>query len=849
MADEIKSSGERSVESLNDSFKGLPANVQEVVDAGVKSQKDKINKATENANQLADSIGKIRDSASKKHRQLTDAENQYILNAQRQMNQYEVDALNLSSKEKRTILEALNTDAVSLTESQRYQVINALSQSFETELNAYNKQAKKIAELRKQGALDGPDYNAAMEVLDANFAKSTDNMVANMYKVMKAQGLTKYEMNNLFTSMGTTLKHAEEVANKSSDVMKVSLSAVADTASKMSKGTRKAGEDWNAIVLNPKTGEVKTNLQQVLNETAKSQEGWAKLFFAAKKAKIDSNAKAMIGVAALQNGIWDHMEWKDKKAMIATNTDREIAKTLTMNGTWKKLDLKTKEAIITAKGGKELSETLLKAGVWNELSLKNMKAMVVSKGTKSLIDTLDYLGRWQKLTPKEQQAIVSAKGGGELADLLIQFGQWKILDLESKQALVVTKGTDGLMEALDQMGIWDSLTPEEQSAIIKTPGKKELADLIVKYDAWGELDDVTKQALINSEPFMTQLQYLATKGNDFTAGRLVKEIGGDATGFDNMVSDISEKAKNIENNPVKKSVLVDKTQADKDLEALINPPYFQKPATVVAAADTKTADGKIDKTQGKADKLNKTKAMPQVDVNAHGSLKKVTDITKAIKDIPKSKKPNVDLNGHNSARKAKSISTEIGKIKGKTVDVYLNTYKTTYTKTTKRKNAHGTRDFEGGLSWVGDGKRKEVVYQPQSQTLFATPATDTLMDLERHSIIWPSIERFNKEFGELGLNAPKFAHGTANRVVETAKQIPSIVRNNTTVINNNAGGFDSIVEAVSAAVIKALGNVQPVLNTTVYGKLDTATARSWAKTMAVEFDRERRRGTAMEGGV
>ena len=53
--------------------------------------------------------------------------------------------------------------------------------------------------------------------------------------------------------------------------------------------------------------------------------------------------------------------------------------------------------------------------------------------------------------------------------------------------------------------------------------------------------------------------------------------------------------------------------------------------------------------------------------------------------------------------------------------------------------AKGTKDHPGGLAIVGDGGRSEMILS--NGVLFKTPATDTLIDLPAHSVVYPD---FNK---------------------------------------------------------------------------------------------------------
>lgn len=58
--------------------------------------------------------------------------------------------------------------------------------------------------------------------------------------------------------------------------------------------------------------------------------------------------------------------------------------------------------------------------------------------------------------------------------------------------------------------------------------------------------------------------------------------------------------------------------------------------------------------------------------------------------------------------------------------------------------AKGTQDHPGGLAIVGDAGRSEIVRTPGGG-MYKTPATDTLVNLPKHSVVYPSIEAAMKD--------------------------------------------------------------------------------------------------------
>jgi|GEM_PF-6487368 len=56
------------------------------------------------------------------------------------------------------------------------------------------------------------------------------------------------------------------------------------------------------------------------------------------------------------------------------------------------------------------------------------------------------------------------------------------------------------------------------------------------------------------------------------------------------------------------------------------------------------------------------------------------------------------------------------------------------------KYREGTKDHPGGLAWVGDGGKSELIVTPEGR-MIETPSTDTLVDLPRHSMVFPDAKK------------------------------------------------------------------------------------------------------------
>lgn len=732
MATEITESGKKSTDALDKSLKGLPQNIANIVKEGAADRKAQINEAVSDAQSLSSKITKIQQKASSEKRSLTAEEKQFMLNSQRQMNADEINSLNISNSQKKLALKALNSDILNMSKQQQTEVEGTLVNSLKTQYDKYQQQSTKLKGLWKSGAIDTLTYQDAINQLDKNYSAATDNMAGSMYKLMVSQGKDVATITMTLAQFGISYDQAKQAAENMSTSSSKSLSMVADTASKMSGESRKAGQAWNDLVLDPKTGEVKTNLQETLNDAAKTNEGWSSMIFAVKNAKINSNAKAMVGVAAIQNGIWDNLTWQDKKAMIASNAGDTIVKSLTANGTWNKMTFAQKSAILQAKGGSEVADIIAKAGLWNKLSLQDKKALVATSGTKGLIDTLDKFGVWNQLSPKDQQAIVQTKGAPALADLVLKYGAWNNLPEKTKNLLI--KNDDA---------------------------RKKLVDAGVLTDVYNKKSIVKKTVKAENTDFMSKLKN-GNKAIDNLNNKkvLTKNLKGNASSIQNA-SRASLTAQNNHNN---------KKVNTKNLKG--------NASSVVRSAGQSTAAVSRHNAKSVSTKQLKGNAS-NVITNTNNGLAKIGQFNgKGVNT--KNLKANDNASGPASC--ASSAVDNFSRKKSHTVTLttIINTVKNIFT---KKKKALGSQNFEGGLAVVNDqtgATFRERIDYPDGTSEIPT-GRNVVRYIPKHSRIIPA-----RMTARMHPGLPQFANGLNipdNAEILTATEMASrsISQSNITV--------------------------------------------------------------------
>ncbi|MDR2976855.1 MAG: phage tail tape measure protein [Streptococcaceae bacterium] len=215
----------------------------------------------------------------------------------------------------------------------------------------------------------------------AEKALSTKSRVNPKTGAEASEALTQIQKE--FEKYGTTV---EEVAKKIEKAGKTGASQIdllAKSTSKMSQDTADANKAWNGMVLDPKTGEIKTNLPEVLQDSIKTPEGWANMQFILKNAKLTSNAKEKVAEAIIASGLWDQLTPKEQKLLV--NSSPAIA------------------AITSSKDN---------LNAWNEMpaELKQMLAdnsdFMNKKGVAA-----GALESWNALTPEQKKLLAEDKTG------------------------------------------------------------------------------------------------------------------------------------------------------------------------------------------------------------------------------------------------------------------------------------------------------------------------------------------------------------------------------------------------------------------------------------------------------
>lgn len=448
-----------------------------------------VNKAeVQQAQKKVDAINQILTNASKNNRNLSNEERQFIANNYKLLSQDQLKAAGFSKKQRLAIETAYQADMSKLNYKDLSKRQETLQTALKDEKSAYEKQVESLKTIY---AKNPQALKASMDKLNKEYKQSTDTLVTGLAKVFQAQGKDISQLSEVWKAYGYTTDEVLSLVN-------TSVKASSDNLDLLAKGTSEADMAWNALALDPKTGEVKTNMAETLVDMAKTDEGWQQLKFMLKNADIESNAKEEVAVAMGLAGKWNLMYMSDKL--------------LTVNGDEAKV---------------ALYDTIDELKAWNEYEADRKilgadNADVIWK----LIDSEDKLNVWNTIPASDKKLLA------DNTDFLS-----KLLNSE---------------EALNQ---WKSL-PDSQKKMLA-----DNSDLLGKvfastesFNAWGKLPEPIKQMLGNNQDILAKVKDGTISLRDYQKIEPnIKKLLGDSSSVVNASKSGEKSLRSYHaNNPAKK---------------------------------------------------------------------------------------------------------------------------------------------------------------------------------------------------------------------------------------------------------------------------------------------------------
>lgn len=309
MAEEMHKSVDTSYKKNLELIKKMPQELQASMMKDLENKKKIDEQTIAAAEDVNNKVMQIISSKNAKEGKLSSDQKALLLEHQRTLNAKEVELMDVGANEKKEILSALNGDIQDMNEKQLSHASQTVADSLTKQKEAHRQQSEDLKEIYKD---DVETYTKKAAELKTVQDAETENMVNNYIKIMEEQGKSDDFIKSSLQSKGFSYDEAAKFVENYSDRVVSANSIVAQSNGEVSESTQKANDSWNTLIFDPKTGEIKTNLPEFLNETAQSDEGWNQLAFIAKEANLTSDAKEKVFEAMSSAGEWNQLGIPDK---------------------------------------------------------------------------------------------------------------------------------------------------------------------------------------------------------------------------------------------------------------------------------------------------------------------------------------------------------------------------------------------------------------------------------------------------------------------------------------------------------------------------------------------------------
>lgn len=495
----IESSLTERITKLDELMANLPETVKSTLTALLSEDKKRAEESLKIVEDNNKKIQEINDNAAKNNREKTIYDNKRILDLNRESAEAYVNTLQISQKERETILNAMNGDVENSTKQQASTWAKSLAeQRQEMKIHGTKQKEEYLAALEDLGYSDTAIAEQAKIWDKANEATTNgiDQQLATIAKkypeiakeISFANGQTIDSMGELGQEQINENERIIRRASLLSDQLANTAEENSRQLSWMADDAIKGAETWNNLVFDENTGVLKTNVREEVINAGKDATTWNEMRFQLHNANLNSNAKSIIGESAIVNGWWDGMAWEDKAIILNDEFSQTIYKALEESGKWNEMSVEEKTAIMYSNTPEKMTETLGYLGLWDEYEAEIKKVDADNSGfIQSIMNSEEKMNYWRSI-PDETKEIL-----GENYDLLETI-------FKSEEAY------NNFKSLSDEEKVFLGENSDLMSAVLQS---KE------SYNNWVSMPDDQKQLLANNKDLMAKVFSSQSSYNDW----------------------------------------------------------------------------------------------------------------------------------------------------------------------------------------------------------------------------------------------------------------------------------------------------------------------------------------------
>lgn len=359
--------------------------------AAAKAKQDQI---VSNAQAMTDQITAIYERHNGDVSKLTTTEKTIVENNMKQLCEARVKELNLSKTKEKAVLQTFNGEIGKMTMAQLKDSSKALQAAMKEEQKAYKDQRSGLKESLEQGIIDQQEYNTRMTALKEQHKATMSEFGQALVKIAQEQdaqsgqfGVYAEKIRRVLADYDMSFEDLSQRAMESANKIGQHTAMIGTYTSDMSADARNATDQWNALTLDPLTGELKTNAVQEVTKALTAENGWNNMEFILKNANVNSNARVEVADALQKLGEWDKTTPEQKELLFQND-----------------------------KGLLAIYQSKDQLNIWNGMPTNVKELLCEDKNFTSKAERAkEMLNKWNSATPDQKDLIAHNKTAGDVS--------------------------------------------------------------------------------------------------------------------------------------------------------------------------------------------------------------------------------------------------------------------------------------------------------------------------------------------------------------------------------------------------------------------------------------------------
>lgn len=359
--------------------------------AAAKAKQDQI---VSNAQAMTDQITAIYERHNGDVSKLTTTEKTIVENNMKQLCEARVKELNLGKSKEKAVLSTFNGEIGKMTMAQLKDSSTALQTAMKEEQKAYKDQRSGLKQSLEQGLIDQQEYNTRMAALKEQHKATMSEFGQALVKIAQEQdaqsgqfGVYAEKIRRVLADYDMSFEELSQHALDSANKIGQHTAMIGTYTSDMSADARNATDQWNALTLDPLTGELKTNAVQEVTKALTAENGWNNMEFILKNANVKSNARVEVADALQKLGEWDKTTPEQKELLFQND-----------------------------KGLLAIYQSKDQLNIWNGMPTNVKELLCEDKNfTSNAERAKEMLNKWNSATPDQKDLIAHNKTAGDVS--------------------------------------------------------------------------------------------------------------------------------------------------------------------------------------------------------------------------------------------------------------------------------------------------------------------------------------------------------------------------------------------------------------------------------------------------